>query len=58
MNGPEGKKLANKSLAVGVACMAIYRPAPGFKGSSFKLLVSTDVSLISASAAFHCGVQR
>ena len=40
VNGPEGYKLARKnSLAVGVACMAIYRPAPGFKGRTFTLWV-------------------
>ena len=32
VNGPEGYKVARKkSLAVGVACMAIYGPAPGFE---------------------------
>ena len=40
VNGPEGEKLARKkSLAVSVACMAIYRPTPGFKGRTFKLCV-------------------
>ena len=40
VNGPLGSKLASrKSLAVGVACMAIYGPAPGFKGRTFELFV-------------------
>ena len=30
-----------KSLAVSVACMAIYCPTPGFKGKMFKLCVLT-----------------
>ena len=30
-----------KSLAVTVACMAIYWPTPGFKGRTFKLCVLT-----------------
>ena len=30
-----------KSLAVSVACMAIYCPTPGFKGRTFKLRVLT-----------------
>ena len=34
----EGRK---KSLAVSVACMAIYRPTPGLKGRTFKLCVLT-----------------
>ena len=32
VNGPEVYKLARKkSMAVGVACMAIHKPAPGLK---------------------------
>ena len=40
VNGPEGLKLARKkSLAVSVACMAMYGPAPGLKGRTFELWV-------------------
>ena len=40
VNGLEGLKLARKkSLAVSVACMAIYWPTPGFKGRTFKLCI-------------------
>ena len=40
VNGPEGEKLARKkSLAVGVACMAMHRPAPGFKRRTFEFWV-------------------
>ena len=40
VNGLEGQKLARKkSLAVSVACMAIYWPTPGFKGRTWKLCV-------------------
>ena len=35
VNGPEGLKY----LAVGVACKAIYGPAPGLKGRTFELRV-------------------
>ena len=50
VNGLEGKKLARKkSLAVGVACMATYGPAPGLKGRTFELKLLTDGST-SASA--------
>ena len=35
------KQGRNKSLAVSVACMAIYWPTPGFKGRTFKLCVLT-----------------
>ena len=43
VNGPDGWKLARKkSLAVGVACMAIYRPAPGLKGRTFELCIHND----------------
>ena len=42
VNGPEGYKLARKkSPTVSVACKAIYRPAPGFKGRTLKLCVLT-----------------
>ena len=45
-----------KSLAVSVACMAIYWPTPGFKGRTFKLCVLTRWDFnFSASAAPHCG---
>ena len=38
MNGPEGQKLATKkSLAVSVACMAVYGPATDFTGRTFEL---------------------
>ena len=40
VNGPKGKKLARKkSLAVSLACMAIYWSIPGFKGTTIKLCV-------------------
>ena len=40
VNGPEWKKLTrNKSLAVGVASMAIYGPALCVKGRTFELWV-------------------
>ena len=40
MNGPEGQQLARKiCLAVGIACVAIYGPAPGVKGTTFDLWV-------------------
>ena len=40
VNGPEGQKLARKeSLAVSLACMAIYWSIPGFKGTTIKLCV-------------------
>ena len=32
-------EIRKKSLAVGIACMAIYWPTPGFKGRTFKLCV-------------------
>ena len=35
------KQEKKKSLAVSVACMAIYWPTPGFKGRTFKLCVLT-----------------
>ena len=35
------KQERKKSLAVSVACMAIYWPTPGFKGRTFKLCVLT-----------------
>ena len=35
------KQERKKSLAVSVACMAIYWPTPGFKGRTFKLWVLT-----------------
>ena len=42
VNGPEGQIYTRKkSLAVSVACMATYWPAPGFKGRTFKLFVLT-----------------
>ena len=40
VNGPGGQKVARKkSLAVGVACMAIYGPAAGLKVRPFELRV-------------------
>ena len=47
-----------KSLAVDVACMAMYRPAPGLKGKGEPLSCwfSTDKSFISVSALPHFGV--
>ena len=36
VNGPEGQQLARKKfLAVAIAGMAIYRPAPDLKGIAF-----------------------
>ena len=56
VNGPEGYKLARKkSLAVSVACMAIYTdPLQALKGESLVSVFLTDETLISASAAPHC----
>ena len=52
VNGPEGYKVARKkSLAVGVACMAIHGLAPSSKRRTFELSFLTDGSLISV----HCG---
>ena len=47
-----------KTLAVSVACVALYWPTPGFKGvgEPSSSVFSTDGTLISASAAPHCGV--
>ena len=40
VNGPEGEKQARKTtMAISVACMAIYWPTPGFKGRMCKLCV-------------------
>ena len=40
VNGPEGWKLARKkSLGVSIACVAIYRPTPGFERKTFKFCV-------------------
>ena len=40
VNGPKRQILARKkSIAVSVACMAMYRPTAGFKGRTFKLCV-------------------
>ena len=40
VNEPDGWKSARKkSLAVGIASVAIYWPTPGFKGRTFKLCV-------------------
>ena len=40
VDGLEGYKLARKkSLAADIACMAIYRPAPGLKGITFEVWV-------------------
>ena len=47
--------IIRKSLAVGVACMAIYWPTPGSKARTFKLCVPTRRTLTSPSAAPHCG---
>ena len=56
VNGPEGSKLARKkSVAVGVACRAMYGQAPGLKGRTFKLWVLNRLPLIFASAVPHCG---
>ena len=37
----EWKEARKKSLAVSVACRAIYQPTPSFKGRTFKLCVLT-----------------
>ena len=41
VNGPGSVEIRKKSLAVSVACMAIYWPTPGLKGRTFKLCVLT-----------------
>ena len=51
-------KQGRKPLAVSVACTAIYWPTPGFKGRTFSSVFSPDGTLISASAAPHCGACR
>ena len=54
VNGLEQQKYARKkSLAVSVACMAIYGPAPGLKKKTriFYLWVLYRWALISASAS-------
>ena len=65
VNGPGGLKLARKkSLAVGVACMAICRPAPGLKGRTSELWVINKwvfnfyvrSTLLSKSVCKHDGV--
>ena len=43
-----------KSLAEGVACMAIFWPTPGLIGRTFELWVLNTWALISASAAPDC----
>ena len=48
-------KQGKKSLAISVACMAVCRPTPGFKGRTFRLCVLTRWDFNSASAAPHCG---
>ena len=46
-----------KFLAVGKACVAIFWPAPGFKGRTFVHSgFSTKGALISASVVPHCGI--
>ena len=46
-----------KFLAVGEACKAMFRPAPGFKGTAFdSSVVSTEATSISASAVSTEGV--
>ena len=51
-------KITKKALAVGVACMAVYRPAFGLKGRTFELWVLNRWALISASAVPHYGVPK
>ena len=56
MNGPEREKEARKkSLVVSIACIAIYRPTPGFKGRTFKLCVLTrwDFNFCVRSSPLH-----
>ena len=57
VKGPEGLKLAReKSLAVSVACIAIYTDLlQASKGERLGCVFSTDGTLISVSAAPHCG---
>ena len=56
VNGLEKQKWSRKnSLAVSVAFMAIYWPTSGFKVKTYKLCVLNTETLISASAAPHCG---
>ena len=45
----------NESLTAGEACKVRVSPTSGFKWRTFELGFSTDRSLISASAAPHCG---
>ena len=48
-------EIRKKSLAVSVACMAIYWPTPGLKGECLSSVFSPDRTLNFASAAPHCG---
>ena len=42
-------------LAVGEACVAVFRPTPGFKGRTFVTSgFPKEGTLISASAVPHC----
>ena len=61
VNGLEGLKLARKkSLAVSVACMAIYWPTPGFKGRTFKLciLIRWDFNFCVRSSPLRGIIER
>ena len=40
VNRPQGQTFSKKkSLAVGIACMPVYGPVPGFKGRTFEIWV-------------------
>ena len=60
VNGPEGLEISQEKIPGSKRSMYgyIYWPTPGCKGRTFKLSVSTDGTLISASAAPHCGVEK
>ena len=58
MNGPEGWKLARKkSLAVSVACMEYTDLLQVLQGEHLISVFSSIGTLISASAAPHCGAR-
>ena len=58
-NGPEGQKKAwKKSLVVSVACTDVSDLLQALKGERLSSVFSPDGTLISASAAPHCGDLR
>ena len=59
VNGSEGEKIVRKkSLAVCLACMAMYGPTPCLKGRAFELWVVNRRVLISAFAVARCRVMK